>query len=64
MMTFLPLTLDLLARITLTLISSFSITGCFQKVSFHGFNLVKLNFGFPFAFLYALSELFKKLAIL
>ena len=29
---FLALTSDLLARITLTLISSFAITGCFQKV--------------------------------
>ena len=38
-MKLLPLTLYLLARITLTLISS-AIIGYFQKVNFQGFNLV------------------------
>ena len=57
MMKFLALTLYFLARITLTLITSFAITGCFQKVSFQGFNLVILNFELPSAFLYALCEL-------
>ena len=37
---FLALTLYLLARITLTLISSFAIIDCFKKVDFQGFNLV------------------------
>ena len=37
---------EMLARITLTLISSFAITGCFQKVIFKGFNLSILNFEF------------------
>ena len=37
---FLALTSDLLARITLTLISSFAIAGCFQKFIFKGFNLL------------------------
>ena len=37
---FLVLTLYLLARITLTLISSSAITGCFQKLNFQEFNLV------------------------
>ena len=37
---FLVLTLYLLARITLTLISSSAIIGFFKKVSFQGFNLV------------------------
>ena len=64
MMKFLALTLDLLARITLTLILSFAITGCFQKVNFQGFNSVVLNFELPAAFLYALYELFKKYAVL
>ena len=62
MMKFLALTSHLLARITLTLISSFAITGCFQKVNFHGFNLVILNFELPSAFLYTLCELFEKQA--
>ena len=44
MMKFLALTSYLLARITLTLISSFAITGCFHKVNFYEFNLVILNF--------------------
>ena len=64
MMKFLALTSYLLARITLTLISSFAITACYQKVIFHGFNLVILNFELPSAFLYALCELFEKYAIL
>ena len=42
----LTLTLELLARKTLTLISSFPITGCFQKVIFKGFNLSILNYEF------------------
>ena len=64
MMKFLALTLYFLARITLTLITSFAITGCFQKVSFQGFNLVILNFELPSAFLYALCELLEKQAAL
>ena len=64
MMKFLALTSHLLARITLTLISSFAITVCFQKVNFQGFNLVILNFELPSAFLYALCELFEKYAVL
>ena len=60
MMKFLALTSHLLARITLTLMSSFAITSCFQKVNFQAFNLVKLNFELPSAFLYALCELLEK----
>ena len=44
MMKFFALTLYLLARITLTLISSSAITGCFQKLDFQEFNLVIWNF--------------------
>ena len=40
MMKFLALTLYLLARMTLTLISSSAIIDCFIKVNFQGFNLV------------------------
>ena len=40
MMKILALTLYLLARITLTLISSPAFIGSFRKVSFHGLNLV------------------------
>ena len=50
------LTPDLLA----TIISSFVITDCFQKVNFQGFNLVILNFELPSVFLCALCELFDK----
>ena len=64
MMKFLAWTSDLLARITLTLISSFDITDCFQKVDFQGFNSVILNFQLPSAFWYALYELFKKEVVL
>ena len=53
-MKFLALTLYLLARITLTLISSSAIIGCFQKLNFQGFNLVIWNFELPSEFLYAL----------
>ena len=60
MMKFLTLTSDLLVIITLTLISSFAITGYFQKVSFQGFNLVILNFELPSTSLYELSELLEK----
>ena len=60
MMKFLALTSALLARTTLTLISSFAITGYFEKVNFQGFNLVILNFELPSAFLYASCELFEK----
>ena len=60
MMKFLGLTSDFLARITLTLISSFAITDCFQKVNFQGLNLVILTFELPSAFLYALCEFFEK----
>ena len=56
----LALTLHLLAKITLTLNSSFTITRCFQKVNFQGFNLVILDFELPFAFLYASRKLFEK----
>ena len=59
-MKFLALTSDFLARITLTLISFFAITGSFQKGNFQGFNLVILNFELPSAFLYALCDLFEK----
>ena len=64
MMKFLALTLYLLARVTLTLISSFAITSCFQKVNFQAFNLLILNFELPSAFLYVLCELFEKWAVL
>ena len=40
MMELLALTLYLLTRITLNLILSPAITGCFRKVNFQGFNLV------------------------
>ena len=42
-MKFLALTLYLLVRITLTLISSPSIVGCFRKINFQGFNLSHLH---------------------
>ena len=38
MMKFLALTLYMVARLTLTLISSPAIIGCFRKVSFQGLN--------------------------
>ena len=60
MMKLLTLTLYLLARITLTLISSSAITGCFQKANFQEFNLVILNFELPAGFLYASYELLEK----
>ena len=60
MMKFLALTSYLLTRITLTLISSFALTGSFQKFNFQGFRLVILNFELPSAFVNALRELFKK----
>ena len=59
-MKFLALVWYLLARITLTLISSFANTGCFQKVNFQGFNFVVLKFALPSAFLHVLCELFEK----
>ena len=43
-MKFLIFTLYLVTRITLTLISSPAIIGCFRKVSLYGFNLVTWNF--------------------
>ena len=49
MMKCLALTSYLLGKITMTLISSFAITGCFR-----GFDLLILNFELPSAFLYAL----------
>ena len=58
-MKFLVLTSYLLARITLTLMSSFAIAS-FQKVNFQAFNLLILNFGLPSAFLYARCELLEK----
>ena len=60
MMKFLALTLYLLARITLTLISSSAIISCFQKDNFQGINLVTQNFELPSAFFYASCELFEK----
>ena len=60
MMEFLALISYLLARIAQTLMPSFAIAGCFQKVNFQEFNLVILNFELPSAFLYALCELLKK----
>ena len=59
-MKFLALTLYLLARITLTLMSSFAITICFEKVNFQALNLLILNFELSSAFLYALCELLEK----
>ena len=41
-------------------ISFFAIVGCFQKANFQEFDLVRLNFELPSAFLYALCELFEK----
>ena len=52
---FLALTWDLLAKRTLTLMSSFAITGCFQKVNFQDL---------PSAFLFTSSELFEKICCL
>ena len=43
MIKFLALTSDLLAGITMTFLSSFAITGCFQKVNFQGLNSVILE---------------------
>ena len=57
---FLALTSYFLARITLTLISSFTITGYFQKLDFQLFNLVILKFELLSAFLYALCELLEE----
>ena len=48
----LALTSDLLVRIIRTLISSFAITVCFQKVNFQGFNLVILNLRLPSVFFF------------
>ena len=53
------LALTLVARITLTLISSPAIIGCFRKVNFQGFNLVIQNFESS-AFLSVSCELFQK----
>ena len=63
-MKFLALTSYLLARITLTLMSYFAISSCFQKFNFQGFNLLILKFELPSAFLYALCELLEKQAVL
>ena len=63
-MKFLTLTSYLLARITLALMPSLAITGCFQKVNFRGFNLAILNFELSSAFLYALCELLEKQVVL
>ena len=63
-MKILALTSYLLARITLTLMSSFDITSCFQKVHFQAFNFVISNFQLPYALLYALCELLEKYAVL
>ena len=53
-MKFLTLTLHLLAKITLTLISSSAVTGCVQKA----------NLQFAIFLLYALCWLFEKRAVL
>ena len=51
----------LLARITLTLMSSSNYTGCFQKVNFQEFNFCTyINFELSSAFFYALCELLEK----
>ena len=63
-MKFLALTSYLLARITLTLMSSFAITIYFQKVNFQALNLLILNFELSSAFLYALCELLEKQTVL
>ena len=54
-MKFLALTSDLLDKRTLTLMSSFAITGCFQKVNFQDL---------PSAFLFTSCELFEKISCL
>ena len=54
------LTSYLLARTTLTLMSSLAVTSCFQRVNFQECNLVILNFELPSAFLYVLCELLEK----
>ena len=59
MMKFLALTLYLLARRTLNLISPLAIIACFGKVNFQGFNLVIWNFESS-AFLNASYELLGK----
>ena len=64
MMKLFALILYLLARITLTLISSSAITRCFQKFNIPGFNLVILNFDLPSALLHFSCKLFKKYAVL
>ena len=64
MMKFLSLNSNLLARTTLALISSFAITGYFQKVNSQGCSLGILNFELSYAFLYELCELFQKQAVL
>ena len=47
LMKFLALTLNLLARITLTFISSFAIIVCFQKVNFQVYQIL-MNFSHSF----------------
>ena len=65
MMKFLPLTLYLLVRITLTLMSSFAIPVVFKKFNFEEFNLYTyINFELPSEFLYALCELLEEYAVL
>ena len=59
-MKFLALTPYLLARITLTLMPSFAITSCFQRVNFQAFNYFILNLELPSAFLYGSCELLEK----
>ena len=59
MMKFSALALYLVARITLTLISSPVISGCFRKVNFRGFKLVIWNTESS-AFLSASCELFEE----
>ena len=63
-MNFLALTSHFLGRMTLTLMSPFAVTSCFQKVNFQAFNVVILNFELPYAFLHALCELLEKQVVL
>ena len=62
-MKFLALKLYLVVRISLTLILSPAIIGCFRKVNFPGFYLVISNFQSS-AFLSAPCELSEKYAVL
>ena len=60
MMKFLALTSSLLARITLTLMSSFAMPVVFKKLVFRNLTYVLINFDLPSAFLYALYQLLEE----